>query len=619
MNLELEQLNDNQRKAVFTNKQKVLVMSGAGAGKTKVLTNRIAYLLSKGVEEHDIVAFTFTNKAAREMRMRLNKILGREPDSFIGTFHSFCYSAIRELGNYIKLGFQYAPEIITDYEKGKIIKDILSKYNKDYSNIPFVSAISKIKNGVDISDIVGEDLLILNAVYKEYQNKLKESSMIDFDDMVPLFLKLIELDKDYFEYCCQYKYVLVDECQDTNQIQYELINKVSEIHKNVFMVGDEDQLIYSFRSSDIEILKDFETRANEIIILNENYRCNKEILGAANKLIAFNQDRLEKDLVSHIDANMKVIYKDFINQTDEAFEVSTRIKQLNLKGESFDSMAVLYRNNNQMYAIEKVLAKEKIPYTVYGGMAFFEYADIRSIINIYRLLYNPRNEIAFEAIYNKPQNHIEWYEIKEVMNDYHKQSDDIITFLIKSSDPRLKDLGLRYQKLKELINELNPPDFLMEVLNHLKFNKYLKETKNQKPEYLRLMALKDMIQDLTQDEVKDLFNNLMLENKNTTLSNGVSLMTIHKSKGLEFNTVFIIGCNDGILPGYSRDNKELEEDRRVFYVAITRAKQNLFLYSSQIHFANGRQYKYKPSQFIYESGLGNDDIEAFFGTYSYNK
>nr|MCR5786528.1 ATP-dependent helicase [Acholeplasmatales bacterium] len=428
-----------------------------------------------------------------------------------------------------------------------------------------------------------------------------------------------ELDKDYYEYCSQYKYVLVDECQDTNQIQYELINKVSGIYQNIFMVGDEDQLIYSFRSSDIEILKDFQAKADEIIILNENYRCNKEILGAANKLIAFNQDRLEKDLISHIDANMKVNYKAFINQTDEAFEVSTRIKQLNLKGEPFDSMAVLYRNNNQMYAIEKILAKEKIPYTVYGGMAFFEYADIRSIIYIYRLLFNPRNEIAFEAVYNKPQNHIEWYEIKEVMENYHKQSDDIITYLSKQSDPRLKDLGERYQKLQELMHELKPSDFLMEILNYLKYNKYLKETQNQKPEYLRLMALKDMIQDLTLEEVKDLFNNLMLENKNTINPNGVSLMTIHKSKGLEFNTVFIIGCNDGILPGYSKDNKELEEDRRVFYVAITRAKQNLFLYSSEIHFANGRQYKYKPSQFIYESGLGNDDIEEFFGKYSYNK
>ena len=617
MNLDLDTLNEKQRQAVVTLSSKVLVMSGAGAGKTKVLTNRIAYLISKGVPENEIIAFTFTNKAAREMRNRLYSILGRESRGFIGTFHSYCYVSLKELGNYMKVGFQYEPEIITDYDKSRIIKEILSKYNKDYSNIPFVSAISKIKNGIKIDNIQGEDRLILNAVYTEYQDVLRKSSMMDFDDLVPLFLKLCEADPEYFKYVCQYQYVLVDECQDTNSIQYELIKKVSEEYENIFMVGDEDQLIYSFRSSDIAILNDFKDRCDEIIILNENYRCNKEILKLANKLISYNVDRLEKDLVSHIEPMQGVIYKDFINQTDEAIEVATRIKQMNLKGESFEDMAVLYRNNSQMYAIEKILAKEKIPYTVYGAMAFFEYADIRNIINIYRLLFNPRNEIAFTAIHNKTV-HIEFYELHELMNDYHKQKDDIITFLTKQTDPKFKDLGERYLVLKKLMDELEPVEFFMQVLHHLKYNKYLKETQNVKAEYTRLMTLKDMLQDLTKEEVKDFFNNLMLEVKDTTKPNGVSLMTIHKSKGLEFNTVFIVGCNDGILPGFSRKNKDLEEDRRVFYVAMTRAKQNLFLYSSQIHFVNGQQFKLKPSQFLTEAGI-NNETEEFFGKYFYNK
>ena len=618
MYVNLDPLNAKQRQAVLSEGKKVLVMSGAGAGKTRVLTNRIAFLLMCGVPENEIIAFTFTNKAAREMRNRLYKILGRESKTFIGTFHSYCYMCIRELGNYYKLGFKFEPEIITDYDKSRLIKNILSKYNKDYSNIPFISAISKIKNGVNIDYIQGEDRMILNAVYKEYQDKLKESSMMDFDDMVPLFLKLSEIDKEYFDYVCQYQYVLVDECQDTNSIQYELINKVSELHQNVFMVGDEDQLIYSFRSSDIAILNDFKEKANEIIIPNENYRCNKEILALANKLISHNQDRLQKDLVSNIEATKKVIYKDFINQTDEAYEVSTRIKQLILRGETYEDIAILYRNNSQMYAIEKVLAKEKIPYTIYGGMAFFEYSDIRNIINIYRLLFNPRNVIAFESIYNRPLVHIEWYEIKEVIDNYHKQNDDIITYLTKSSNSRLKDLGERYKTLKRLMEELSPVEFFMQVLHYLNYNKYLKESQTQKPEYQRLMTLKDMLQDLSKEEVKDFFNNLMLENKDITNPKGVSLMTIHKSKGLEFNTVFIIGCNDGIIPGFSKKSKDIEEDRRVFYVAMTRAKQNLFLYSSQIHFVNGQQFKLKPSQFLTETGI-NHDSEEFFGNYWYNK
>lgn len=619
MNHEFETLNESQRQAVFTKAKKVLVMSGAGAGKTKVLTNRIAYLLECGVSEGDIIAFTFTNKAAREMRTRLNKILGRETKAFIGTFHSYCYNMLKIEGNYYKVGFKYDPELITESEKSRIIKDILSKYNKNYSNIPFVSAISKIKNGVKIDNINPEDLLILNAVYKEYQEKLRESSMMDFDDMIPLFLKFLEEDKMFCEMVCQYQYVLIDECQDTNLIQYDLIKKLSEHHQNIFMVGDEDQLIYSFRSSDIAILNDFKNKADEIIILNENYRCNKEILTLANKLISFNQDRLKKYLISHIEANRKVTYKDFISQVDEAEEVATRIKQLNLSGEAYDTMAVLYRNNSQMYVIEKKLAQEKIPYTVYGGMAFFEYADIKNIIYLYRLLYNPRNEIAFETIYNKPMNHIEWYEIKEVLDNYHKQDKDIITYLTTLEDQRLKDLGQRYQKLKQLMEELRPSEFLMEVMHYLKYDRYFKMINNIKPEYQRLMTLKDMLEDLSRNEVKEFFNNIMLENKDIVKPNGVSLMTIHKSKGLEFNTVFIIGCNDGIIPGYSKKIKDLEEDRRVFYVAMTRARQNLFLYSSQLHFVNGQKFKLKPSQFLVEAGVKANESEEFFGKYWYNK
>lgn len=315
--LELNKLNPEQLKAVLTKSKKVLVMSGAGAGKTRVLTNRIAYLLSEGANEADIVAFTFTNKAAREMRIRLKEILGYETRAFIGTFHSFCYQIIKELGNYIKLGFKKSPEIISEYDKARLIKEILTKYHEDYSDIKFVSGISKIKNGVK-PELTGDYGLLLNTVYKEYQDRLLESSMMDFDDMIPMFLKLMDIDKDYFINVCSYKYVLVDECQDTNVIQYELINKVSELNQNIFMVGDEDQLIYSFRSSDIGILKDFQTRANEIIILNENYRCSKAIIKIANKLISNNKTRLEKELISHVEAKRKVIYKEFDTQLEEA-------------------------------------------------------------------------------------------------------------------------------------------------------------------------------------------------------------------------------------------------------------------------------------------------------------
>lgn len=620
MTNEFDTLNPNQRQAVFTKNKKVLVMSGAGAGKTKVLTNRICYLLEQGYSENDIVAFTFTNKAAREMKWRLEKMLGRETTAFIGTFHSFCYNSISIPENFYQLGFDRRPEIISDYDKCKMIKDILEKYNGMYSNIPFVQAISKIKNGVEIDDITESDRLILNAVYHEYQETLLRSSMIDFDDMIPLFIKLIEIDSTYKQ-ICQYKHVLVDECQDTNGIQYELIKKVSQDYQNIFMVGDEDQLIYSFRSSDIAILKDFELHANEIIILNENYRCNKKILGLANNLISYNPGRLEKNLISNIEPVMDVRYKEFISQTDEAEAVAKDILRLHNHEESYEDIAILYRNNSQMFAVEKALAKEKIPYTIYGGKPFFEYADIRAIIYTYRLLYNPKNEIAFEAIYNRPNNHIEVYELHEFMKDYRNQkSQDIITFASGYGiNPKFQKLGFNLLKLKDLLKHLTTEDFFMELLNHLKYNKYLADSQNQKPEYQRLMTLKDMISDLKPEEVEEFFNSLMLEENKDKKLNGVSLLTIHKSKGLEFDTVFVIGCNEGILPGFSKRDKDLEEDRRVFYVAITRAKQRLYLYCSVVHYINGQIFKMKPSQFLLEAGIKESTTMEFFGNYWYNK
>ena len=614
---EFDELNERQRKAVFTDKSKVLVMAGAGAGKTKVLTNRIAYLLSKGILESEIVAFTFTNKAAREMKSRLNKILGKETTAYIGTFHSFCYEGICELGNYTKLGFKKPPQIISDYEKSKVINDIVKEFNPKLTNTPFVNAISKIKNGVRITEIKMNDLPLLNAVYKEYQQKLINSDMLDFDDMVPLYLKLLDMDKEYCYHCAEYKYVLVDECQDTNKIQYDLIQKVSEVYKNIFMVGDEDQLIYSFRSSDIAILKDYEATANEIVILNENYRCSKQILYAANNLIQNNTGRLNKELISHINSSNRVAFLEYLSQDEEAENVVNKIKQLHMQGESYDSIAVLYRNNALAYPIEKILTEDKIPYTIYGGRAFFEYTEIRTILYIYRFITNPRNEIAFESIYNKPRTKFEWYEISKFLDEYHKQKEDLINFLIKQNDERFIKLGNVYKSLSESIEKLAPIDFFNEVLEKLNYSKYMNESNNQKPEYKRLMILKDMIKNLNKNEVNDLFNSILLENKDFEKSNGVSLMTIHRSKGLEFKNVFVICCNDGIISGGL--NNSIEEERRLFYVAMTRAKEKLVLTCSKIHFINGVRYKLKPSQFIYDAKLRDKEVEEFFGDYWYNK
>lgn len=617
----LKDLNENQMKAVLTTNKKVLVMAGAGSGKTKVLTTRINYLIDEAVPEREICAFTFTNKAAKEMKWRLQTMLKRETAATISTFHSFCYSFLMEGMFYAKLGFSNKPSIIFDEDKSKIIGEILKKYNKDYSNIPFVSAISKIKNKAKITNLDREDMFILNSVYYEYQEHLRNSNSIDFDDMIPLVIELARID-DEFKRIIQCEYLLVDECQDTNQIQYELIKLMSEEYGNVFMVGDEDQLIYTFRNSDISIIKDFESNADEVIILNQNYRCNKTILELANSLIQYNPNRISKVLTSDIEPVVKVEFKEWASQMDEAEGVAKKIHELVKKhGIEYKDIAILYRNNNQSFVIEKELNKRKIPYDVFGGKPFFDYKDIKSVINTYRLIMDPRNEIAFANIYNQPAPLIEGVEYSKFIEHYRQNRRlNLIDFACNYGlNTEFQNLGMQLMKLRDLFKVMNNEDFYMELLQVLKYNKYLKESNQQKSQYTRLMAFKEMIRDLPKDEFQDSFNAMLLDNKDFKANNSVSLLTMHRAKGLEFQVVFIVGFNDGIIPGYVRRPSDLEEERRLGYVAITRAKQYLFLYCSIVHYINGNITKMRPSIFIQEAGIEQSPAAKFFSGYAYNK
>lgn len=608
--MNLQELNPNQRKAVTTKEKTVLVMAGAGSGKTKVLTERIEYLLHQGVEESHIFAFTFTNKAAHQMKQRLSKALQREHNCSIQTFHSFCYSYITSPYFYPKLGYTKPPTILLEETKNKIIEDILFNFNETYSNIPFVKAISKIKNQVKLKDILPKDQVLLNQVFQEYQRRLKASSMIDFDDMLILFIELLK-EGTIYETITP-KYILVDECQDTNALQYEIIQRLSKPYGNIFMVGDEDQLIYSFRNSSIEILKDFETRADDIIILNQNYRSTKSILETANHLIAYNPNRLKKELTTSKESTTKVSFKEYATQTEEARSIIQTIKDLNLNP---SDVAILYRNNNQAYPIEYELSSQKIPYTKTGGKSLLEYKEIETILYTYRLLFNPRNEIAFLKIYNHPKP-CEYYLYQNFITNYHNQKEDLIVFAKTSPISHFQRLGQSLEELQALFPRLPTKTFYYKLLELLGYKKYLKESNQQKPQYKRIMAFLELIQDIPQAKLQKELDNLLLEN-NPTHTNGISLLTIHKSKGLEFQTVFIIGCNEGIIPTYAQKGEELEEERRCFYVAITRAKENLFLSCSQAHFINGNYKRLKPSSFLLEANL--NPITNFFGNYFYNK
>ena len=615
----LDLLNKEQRQAVTSFNHKILVLAGAGSGKTRVLTSRIKFLLDIGAYPANICAFTFTNKAAREMKWRLQQLLktDEEHTPTISTFHSYCYSFLCFPEFFSKLGFTKRPGIIEDSTKSEIIRDIIAKYEKDYSNIPFVTAISQIKNKSKVTGVSARDLDILNTVYYQYQERLLMSNMIDYDDMIPMFIQLCE-DK-MFKDLVQTKYVLVDEFQDTNQIQYDLIKLLTEKSGNLFLVGDNDQLIYSFRSSNIAILNDFQNNCDEVVILKQNYRCNQEILKHANNLIDFNSNRIKKELFSEIQPLKEVQFKQFTSSSEEAKAVADRIELLIHTGIKPKDIGVLYRNNSQSYLVEKELNNRKIPYTLYGGKPFFEYKEIQTLIYAYRLLFNNRNEIAFEKIYNYVGK-IEAYEYGAFIEDYHKQYDvDIITFAVNyTSNPKFQKLGNNLLKLKELMTKLPPADFYLQLLELLHFNKYLKISNHQKPQYARIIALRDMIQEIDVTDLEESFNQMILDNIKTNPGNTVSLLTIHKSKGLEFEAVFVIGFNEGILPAYKKIGEDLEEERRLGYVAITRAKQHLYLYCAIIHFVNGNIMKFKPSSFLIEAGIEEARIMTYFGNHGYN-
>ena len=615
----LEELNDNQFLAVTTDKKKVLVMAGAGSGKTRVLTTRIQYLIDKGVSPSEICAFTFTNKAAREMIFRIKKKLGEDFKCHIQTFHSYCWTFITLEEFYPLLGFTRRPMIMFEEQKESTINSILKQYKEDYSDIPFHNAISKIKNKSKIEDISDNDWLIVNAVYEEYQKKLMESNMVDFDDMIIHFLKLCKI-SPAFKQMVQSQYLLVDECQDINQIQYDLIKVLSEESGNVFMLGDENQLIYSFRNSSIELLRDFQKSADQVCILNQNYRCNKNILKIANNLIEYNSDRVKLELYSNLEAKVPIKFNQYGTQTDEAIEVASIIKNLiDTEGLEPEDIAILYRNNNQAAPIELELNKLGIVYSKSGGKQLFNYREIQSIINTYRVLFNPRNIIAFENMYNYPHG-CEHMHYRKFMDAYNLQNDDLITFATSYTGfEYFKILGQSLTKLKEEMKAYNNEDFFIRILNELGYTKFIKNSKKQKPQYIRIMALQDLVKVLPKENLEEAFNQMILDNLNKVGKVGVSLLTMHRAKGLEFNTVFIIGCNNDILPGFSRRGPELEEERRTFYVALTRAKERLYLSCSQIHFTNGIIKTMKPSSFLAEAGIKESSSIGFFGNYWYNK
>jgi DNA helicase-2/ATP-dependent DNA helicase PcrA len=403
-------------------------------------------------------------------------------------------------------------------------------------------------------------------VFNLYQNELRKYSYIDFDDMVYLVVENFNLIHNESNYLQNIKYILVDECQDTNPIQYELINKLTYKDSYVFMVGDEDQLIYSFRNSNIAILRDFKDNADEIIILNQNYRCSKNILEIANNLISHNHNRINKELFSNIESTYPIKIHEFATNLEETKGVTTLIEKLHNKGIGYEDIAVLYRNNSQSYIIEKELYQKNIPYTVFGNKPIYKYKEIKQILSVYRFIDNQNDLISFINIFNLDQSILDDFQ-----KGYKKSILDLLDYATIYKYETIKQISKNIKSLISIRYNLSNEQLFDKIVELINIKEDVNNSKDKKEKWERIYFFKSLL--LESNDYKETLNQLYLDS-NDNKSKGVNLLTIHKAKGLEFKAVFIIGCNEGILP---MKNSDVEEERRLMYVAITRAKKFLMI------------------------------------------
>ena len=607
MNL-VDSLNDRQKEAVISTEGPCLVIAGAGSGKTKVLTHKIAYLISeKYVKPWNIIAITFTNKAANEMKERIQNIIGDAAnDLWMGTFHSICVKILRK---YIdRIGFDHSFLIFDTSDQKTLIKECLKDLKVDDKLFTDRAVLSEISNGKN-EMLEPKDYKIKYAgdfrretignIYELYQQRLKENNALDFDDIINYTIKILTENPDVLEYYTEkFKYVLVDEYQDTNKAQFMLVSILASKYGNITVVGDNDQGIYSFRGADITNILNFEKDfpGTKIIKLEQNYRCTGNILKAANAVIKHNENKYEKKLwTANDEGELPSIYQ----SEDEYDEASYVVKQINhLKTEEYykySDFVVLYRMNSQSRAIEDILRREDIPYKIVGGLKFYERKEIKDIIAYLRLIYNTSDNISLKRIINEPkrgigktsldniqqiseQNGISMYEvIKNAeqfgLNRVKANADDFINLI---------------EELRTKQNELSISELIKETLNKSGYTKAL-ELENSVEAESRIQNLEEFLTVAIEFEEEFADNTLGEFLENITLSsdidnvedaeNSVTLMTLHSAKGLEFPTVFLVGLEEGIFPGYKSIGEEnaLQEERRLFYVGITRAKEHLFL------------------------------------------
>ena len=611
----LKNLNKEQLEAVKHMEGPCLVMAGAGSGKTRVLTNRIAYLIENGVRDYNILAITFTNKAAKEMKERVNNIVG-DVNSFISTFHSFGLRVIRE--NYMYMGLDKNFTIIDSDDVLSIIKKILKDKNLDpkhYSPYYIRNKISFIKNqmlnNAEIDKFFNTDIdLIAKEIYYEYQDKMVKNNSVDFDDLLSKPVELFYNHKEILEhYQDKYKYILIDEYQDTNPVQYKLTTLLASKYRNIFVVGDMNQSIYAFRQADYRNILNFESDYKDanIIKLEENYRSTNNILNAANSVIKNNKERKDLKLWSEKGDGVKVKY---MRSYDEKHEITLVIEEINKlldSGYNRSDIGILYRTNAQAHVVEEGFLNKGIPYKVVGSYYFYNRKEIKDLISYLRLIYNNNDEVSLRRIINVPKRGIGDSAIKNLENISNIEGISMFDALSTKKELDFKNMILNLVKKS---NEMSLTDLIDEVLVCTGLKEELENDKTLESELRldNLMEFKSITANF--EERTGLINlgdfleeiSLISDISNHKEDNDeVTLMTIHSAKGLEFDVVFLVGMEEGIFPHtMSLMEDGLEEERRLCYVGITRARERLYLTNAKRRMLYGKDNMNMPSRFIDE-------------------
>ena len=600
-------LNDRQKEAVLATDGPCLVIAGAGSGKTKVLTHKIAYDIESGIKPWNILAITFTNKAANEMKERIEKLIGDAAKAlWMGTFHSIC---VRILRRYIdRIGYKTDFVIFDTSDQKTLIKECLKALKVDDKIFTDRGVLSEISNGKNemlepkaygvkyAGDFRKEKIA---EIYELYQRRLRENNAIDFDDIINFTIKILSENPDVLDYYTEkFKYILVDEYQDTNKAQFTLVSLLASKYGNVTAVGDNDQGIYSFRGADISNILNFERDfpGTRIIKLEQNYRCTGNILKAANAVIKHNENKYDKKLwTENEEGHLPCIYCG----EDEYDEGRYIVEQINhLKTEEYyknSDFTILYRMNAQSRAIEDILMREGIPYKVIGGLKFYERKEIKDIIAYLRLIHNSADNLSLKRIINEPKRGIGKTSIEQIQEISDKTGNSMYEIIRNAQEYGLtrvysnsRDFIEQMEYLKSKKDELKISDLIKETLNKTGYTKAL-ENENSVEAETRIENLEEFLTVAIEFEEESADNTLAEFLENITLSSdidgmedqddSVTLMTLHSAKGLEFPVVFLVGMEEGIFPGYKSigEPQALEEERRLFYVGITRAKQYLYL------------------------------------------